>query len=291
LAVKVVQTADPIRYKRMMEATSKTAIAYCERHDLSYESFVGIKRGFYGCHATFNRMFMLTELIERGWSDWVLYMDADAYFYDLNFDLREYLQSKAHMAAVMATIDGETIPWHINAGVLMFNLGHPVARELLYDWRSRFLALDESRLKALTSVWGDDNDQFMLCSALYDHSEWRDHVHFERAININHVDGTFIRQYLGAFDADIETRTDTLERAVQDVLLRHGIVDKSHEAVLSALYRATLGRDPDASGLAGYIPALAARNAGDGVEFVLNSLLDSDEGRAFAQRRAATPSA
>jgi len=288
LDIKVIQTADPIRYKRMLEATSRTAVAYCERHALSYESFVGIKRGYYGCHATFNRIFMLTDLLERGWSDWVLYMDADAYFYDLKFDLREYLRPKAHMIGVMATIDGETIPWHINAGVLMFNLGHAACRELLNDWKSRFMALNEDRLRALTSVWGDDNDQSMLCSALYDHPEWREHVYFEHAININHVHGTFIRQYLGAFDENVETRTDTIEEAILNVLLRHGIVDAheaGYEAILGALYRAVLGRNPDASGLAGYIPHLAARTTGDGIEDVLNSLLDSQEGRHCIELR------
>lgn len=272
----------------MLEATSRTAIAYCHKHGLSYESYIGIKRGFYGCHATFNRMFMLTELLERNWSGWVLYMDADAYFYDLNFDLRDYLQGKADHAAVMATIDGQLVPWHINAGVLMFNLGHEVCRHLLYDWKNRFMALDEDRLRALTSVWGDDNDQSMLCSALYEHPEWRDAIYFEQAIKMNHVEGHFIRQYLGAFDQDIESRTDTVERLVMDVLLRHDLMEASAKddvAVLKGLYRAALARDPDPIGLAGYLPTLASEGRTGGIERVLNSLLDSPEGQNHARSR------
>jgi hypothetical protein len=282
LDVKIIQTADPFNYRRMLEATSKTALAYCERHDFTYESYVGIKRGFYGCHATFNRMFMLTELLDRGYGGWVLYMDADAYIYDLGFDLRGYLEQHRDRSAIMATIDGETTPWHINAGVLMFNLGHPHCAPLIHDWKRRFLILSEETLRSVTSVWGDENDQAMLCSTLYEHEEWRSSVFYEHAININHVDGMFIRQYLGAFDKNIETRTQTVESLVAQVLVGSPGAERQSEewaTLIESLYRGALHRDPDDGGMQNYLADMRVLGTALGVETVLRSLLSSEEAR------------
>jgi hypothetical protein len=287
LDVKIIQTADPFKYLRMLEATSKTVLTFCERNGFTYESYVGIKRGFYGCHATFNRMFMLTELLDRGFRGWALYLDADAYIYDLEFDLRGYLDRHRDRAGIMATIDGETIPWHINAGVLFFNLGHPHSAPMINEWKNRFLALSDDKLRNLTSVWGDDNDQSMLCSTLYEHEDWRNSVFFEQAININHVEGNFIRQYLGAFEPNIESRTQSVEARVAQALAGKQASESQLNqwaTLITALYRSVLHRDPDDVGMTNYLLDMRTLGTAAGLEAVLNNLLASEEAQS---RRAA----
>lgn len=284
--ITFLQTADPHRYKRMLDATSRTVIEYCRRHGFAYENYVGIKRGFHGAHATFNRMFMLEELMERGHRGWALYMDADAYVQDLDFDLRAYLNDKSAHSAIMATIPGESVPWHINAGVLFFNLGHERAVALLRDWKRRYMAVSDERLRGLTSVWDHENDQTMLYEALDQHPTLREPVLFVDPLLFNHHEGRFIRQFLASLDTNVESRTDKIVAAVGEVL-RESDEQKggssAEAAAVSALYRTILKREPD-EGSAGYVQLVAARGLALGVPEVAGYLLDSQEYKSRLDR-------
>jgi hypothetical protein len=275
----ILQTSDAFKYHRMLRATSLTAIEYCRRHGFAYESYVGVKRGFHGAHATFNRMFMLEELIDRGYRGWALYMDADAYVRDLDFDLRGYLADKGHHSAIMATIPGETVPWHINAGVLFFNLGHPQAIALIRDWKRRYMAVPDERLRTLSSVWDHENDQTMLYHSLNQNSELRDPVLFVDSMLFNHHEGRFIRQFLASLDTNIETRTDKIVNAVDELLRGRSVATRGADAekiAVAELYRAILKREPD-RGSTGYVELIAARGLVEGVPEVVRYLLDSQE--------------
>lgn len=281
MELTILQTSDAFKYSRMLRATSRTAIEYCRRHGFAYESFVGIKRGFHGAHATFNRMFMLSELIDRGYRGWVLYMDADAYIYDLDFDLRTYLADKQGHSAIMTTIPGETVPWHINAGVLFFNLAHSSTAALLHEWKRRFMAIPEERLRTLTSVWDYDNDQTMLYQSLDQNAALREPVLFEDPMIFNHHEARFIRQFLHSLDNDIERRTDTLVAAVAEILGHdHGGTSAGNvgERVVAALYHLILKRGPD-RGSTGYSHLIAAKGLEHGIPEVVGLLLDSPEYR------------
>src|SRR5260221_2713500 len=50
LDILCFQTSDPYNYYDMLMETARTARLYCQRHGLRYESFVGIKRGYFGWH-------------------------------------------------------------------------------------------------------------------------------------------------------------------------------------------------------------------------------------------------
>lgn len=276
----ILQTSDAFKYSRMLRATSRTAIEYCRRHGFAYESFVGIKRGFHGAQAAFNRIFMLDELISRGYCGWALHMDADAYVHDLDFDLRAYLSDKGDRSAIMATIPGETVPWHINSGVLFFNLGHPQAVALIREWKRRFMAIPDDRLRTLTSVWDHDNDQTMLFNALDQDEGLREPVLFEDALVFNHHQGRFVRQFLNSLDGNIDSRTATIEAAVKEVL--QGVTTASEEGVEDKLvgdfYRIILGRDPD-PGAQGYADLMAIKGIVRAVPEIVSSLLNSEEYR------------
>lgn len=280
LELCVIQTSDAVKYHRMLKATSRTAMEYCRIHGFSYDSFIGIKRGFHGAHATFNRMFMLQEMVDRGYKGWVLYMDADAYFYDLGFDLRAYLADKQGRSAIMATIQGETVAWHINAGVLFFNLGHPQAARLIADWKARYMRVPDEVLQTLVSVWDVENDQTMLYHTLNDHQDIRDTVLFEDAMLFNHKDGRFIRQFLAAFEADIDARTDAIELEVAHVLQGTPAQlpgDVTAEMIVTGLYETILRRRPDPGGLRAYGDVIRRHGPVNGRSIVSNCLLESEE--------------
>lgn len=280
----VLQTSDAFKYSRMLRATSRTAIEYCRRHGFAYESFIGIKRGFHGAQAAFNRIFLLQELVDRGYRGWALYMDADAYIYDLDFDLHAYLADKQDRSAIMATIPGESIPWHINSGVLFFNLGHPQAVALIGEWKRRFMSVSDERLRNLLSVWDHDNDQTMLYEALDQNPALREPVAFVDAMLFNHCQGEFIRQFLNSLDGDIDSRTKTIEGAVTEVLQDTAIAEEGvEERLVGDFYRIIFGRDPDPASK-GYSDLLRTDGIVRAAPIVISSLLNSDEYRRKISR-------
>lgn len=291
MELTVLQTSDAFKYSRMLRATSRTAIEFCQRNGFAYESFTGIKRGFHNAQAAFNRIFMLDELIERGYQGWALYMDADAYVYDLDFDLRAYLADKQDRAAIMATIPGETIPWHINSGVLFFNLGNPQAMMIVREWKRRFMQIPDERLRSLTSVWDDENDQIMLYQLLNEDEALRNDVLFVDARLFNHYWGTFIRQYLNSYDSDIDSRTEKIAATVEEVM-RGAAKDSAtiEDRVVSNLYEIILQRRAD-SGSAGYSDLIAAKGLAKGIPEVVDLLLGSAEYKnRLVTRATASPS-
>src|SRR3954447_11671177 len=92
--VLVLQSADPYHYFDMLVETSRTVRHFCQTNGFRYQCVIGIKRGYYSWHATFNRIILLKELIASGYLGWVFYIDADAYIADQTFDLRAYLEEK-----------------------------------------------------------------------------------------------------------------------------------------------------------------------------------------------------
>nr|WP_047166569.1 hypothetical protein [Sphingomonas sp. Y57] len=281
MELTILQTSDAFKYSRMLRATSRTAIEYCRRHGFAYESFVGIKRGFHGAQAAFNRIFLLDELIERGYRGWALYMDADAYVFDLDFDLKAYLADKQDRSAIMTTIPGEAVAWHINSGVLFFNLGHPQGVALVREWKRRFMAVPDERLRTLTSVWDHDNDQTMLYQALDQDCALRASALFVDPMLFNHHQGLFIRQLLNSLDGDIESRTNKIEAAVAEIFQKAAATGTTsiEEEIVSDLYRIILKREAD-RGSVGYSQLIAARGFEHGIPEVVRLLLDSPEYRA-----------
>src|SRR5262249_39065717 len=125
--VLLMQTADPVAYKEMLDLTSRTVVAYCQRHGFPYECYIGVKRGAAAWMAVYHRIFMLSERIQRGYRGWVVYMDADAFVADLSFDLRAYIVENSKYC-FMAAGGGSSTPWDINSGSFLINLGDPNGR-------------------------------------------------------------------------------------------------------------------------------------------------------------------
>lgn len=195
-SVTFIQTADPFNYYPMLVETSKTIISYCEKQGFGYESFIGYKRGGkHSWHATYNRIPMLRELLTRGHTGWVVYMDADAYIADSRFDLKSYLADKASLAAVF-TPGANQGWWDVNAGVFMINLNSDQARKLILRWNEFFDSIPDECFSFDTG-WGESfpEDQNMLQAILQEgHSAEQFYIAQKEFINSPH--STFIRTYM-----------------------------------------------------------------------------------------------
>jgi hypothetical protein len=210
--VLLLQTSDPHVYFDMLCLSARANREYCRRHGIAYQAFIGVKRGFHPWQATYNRIPLLHELAEAGFAGWVLYLDADAYVADLDFDLRAYLADKPGFAAILTPIAPGATWWDINAGVALFNLAAPEGRWLVRQWHDAFMAITDDALRA-DAHWNlARNDQDLLHDILRNNEWLRPLVFLQSTELINADNSRFIRQVLRA-------RADGLAARMQIVRL------------------------------------------------------------------------
>jgi hypothetical protein len=137
--ILVLQTCDDkSKYNEMLDVTSEVNKRYCTQHGYAYGEFRGIKRGVYPWHATFNRMYLIEEIITNYPKyDWVVYIDADAMVVDFTVKIETFIQNaNAHDKVIL--IDGYGSPgesYKINAGIFIFNLKHEASMNLIQLWK------------------------------------------------------------------------------------------------------------------------------------------------------------
>jgi SAM-dependent methyltransferase len=221
--VLFLQTADAGRYAPMLAITATSVREYCRRHGCGYESFLGVKRGFHPWQATFNRIPMLEELVARGFSGWAVYLDADAYIQDLDFDLSAYLADKGDRAAIFATSGVTGEHWDVNAGVALVNLGHPLGRKLIERWSAGFAAHGDDTLRDAVEWMDVGNDQDLLHGILRQDQAIADAVLVEPMSFLNGPHASFVRQHLRTLTPTFEARLEALAGAVSDVLHKGGV--------------------------------------------------------------------
>jgi hypothetical protein len=249
MSVTFIQTADAFNYKPMLDITSKTVIEFCRRHGYSYESYVGVKRGFHPWQASFNRLFMLKEFLDRRYTGWVVHMDADAFIHDLDFDLDAYLEGKGNVAGILTPMGDGVRPWDINNGVGLFNLGHPIGRRVVEEWHARHMTVSDETLQELV-VWPQDiNDQTFLFEILDGSEDIRSAFFFGDRDILNHPYASFIRQILRAYMPVQADRLEVVRTAVEEVLPEQGedLVGRLYPMLISTLFRVLLHRDIEAS--------------------------------------------
>ena len=167
MSITFVQTSDPFRYYPMLQETARTVRQYCLKNGFRYEQYVGVKRGHMLWQATFNRIYMLKEMLDRGVEGWVFYLDADSMIVDMTFDVVDYLAEKGRYGGIFAGYLSER--YDINAGGFAVNLSHPAGRALVEEYYRRGEALSgEDYHKALS--WDHDvlDDQAILYGILKD---------------------------------------------------------------------------------------------------------------------------
>ena len=211
MEILFVQTADPNEYKEMLDLTSTINIKYCGLFGYRYENYVGVKIGNSAMHATYNRIFILHELMMRGYRGWVCYMDADAFVSDFLFDIKDYILSSLPYCFIACT-GGSQTPWDLNAGVFFLNLADPDGRALARDWLIRFEALvPDSFLASPDATWGTGipDDQQLLYEVLKNNDNLLAKTKKEEDGNLfNYRTGRFIKQATRESFLNMQQRLD-----------------------------------------------------------------------------------
>ena len=293
--VTFFQTADPDRYRDLLLSTSRTVARYVRPRGYAQEVFLGIKRGCWPWQASFNRIYIFEELIARGWSDWAVYMDADAFIADLDFDLDAYLADKGDRAAVMTPSNATQHWWDVNNGVLMFNLRHPLAHRLVARWKAMFETRLPDAVLPTLSGWSNPNDQEMLQEILVDDPQIAAAIHFETPLLFNSLEGRFIRQILREAIPDFPERTRVIcahveaVLQVRDPLALHDQAEREQEkitAVVTQVYESLLRRPPDGQGMIYYGRMIELLGAEAGSRKMALELMQSQEYQMLTSRDA-----
>jgi hypothetical protein len=223
LELTFIQSSDPVRYAEMLAHTSRTVQAYCDQHCHHYESFIGLKRGYHPWQAAFNRLFMLEEIVERADCDWVIYLDADAYIANLNFDLADYLLDFSDKIAAAAPSGASDCAWDVNSGVMAVNVRDPLARTFVRLWKAEFDSISDEVLAAAEDWYiGMHGDQALLHRVLQANDSILARFGRLDPALINSPDATFIRQQLRGFGLSFADRVDKLAEEVNAALMPSG---------------------------------------------------------------------
>ena len=280
-----VQTADPFFYADMVAVTSQTVRTYAQRHGARYELYLGLKQGAFPWQATFNRVFLLKELIDRGTQGWVCYMDADAWVEDLSFDVAAYLRDKDGCAGIFTPSMATENWWDVNAGVFFLNLSHEVGVAFANQWLSACQAAWWRVADMPTFPAGGPDDQSILHEILID-GDYQAHLRLESPALINSASASFIRQHLRSNASDMKSRLRHIKDEVGRVL--NGQIGGVSQDDLTracqindALYQGLLNRPADGGAENQYVRVLLNHGLRDGVELVAKYLTGSAEFRAL----------
>ena len=208
----MIQTSDAGEYAQLLKIGGSVNQLYCRLFGLEYFSYVGIKRGYFPWHATFNRITILKEFIDAGYDGWVFYVDADAFIYDLNKDCRDFCE-KSDSAMLMSPggLTGEH--WDVNDGVFLANLSNPIVKKIVAAWYEDFMSTSDDALKAAKDWYNVKSCQPRFHSVLKNNPEFQRAIqHVPREV-LNHHDASFVRQILRSnvtsFDERVKrTRVD-----------------------------------------------------------------------------------
>lgn len=215
--IKIFQTSDNEYYKEMLEISSACNKIYSAKFDLSYETFMGLKRGYYSWHACFNRILFLKEQIDDGFEGWVFYLDADAFVYDHTRDVRGILQAyEGDFLFSPGGLTGEK--WDVNDGVFLINLGSAAGKELALAWYEHFMSTPEDVLQKASEWQMVPSDQPRLHEILQKNPHLLERLTIVPREIFNNEKASFIRQVLRSNASSLEERVNTLRQEVSEVL-------------------------------------------------------------------------
>lgn len=227
--VILMQTAAGERYKDILNATQILNRLYCKKQGFKYHQYIGIKRGYYDWHSTYNRLAMLDELIEEDFKGWALFVDADAFVRDQDFDLRSYISCLAPGIAFVAETGSGAGKWDVNAGVFLIDLGSPTGRKIVCEWKrvTARLAPDHA-LDLVVEPWGFlpngrriPNDQSSLHLIFKENEDFQTALLIEDGL-LNYPKGKFIAQVLRKENEGHATRISNLKKYCAETLAKAG---------------------------------------------------------------------
>ena len=213
------QTADADNYADMIAVTSMSNRHYCEMHGIAFESFRGIKRGFHPWHACFNRIVYLKEQIDAGYSGWVFYVDADAFVFDHDFDVRRII-ADGEGDYYFAPGDETGEKWDVNDGVFLIDLGSEAGKALVRAWHDHFMETSEEALRDACEWETVPSDQPRLHEILRTSPDLLDRlVHVPREV-LNNEKASFVRHVLRSNAETLEDRLARLRGGVAQTMIK-----------------------------------------------------------------------
>jgi hypothetical protein len=278
--VTILQIADPTNYSEMLQITAMPTIAYCRRWNVTFDCIVSIERGTQPWHASYNRIILLKEMIDRGERGWVIYLDTDAVISDLSFDIRAYLADKKDIAAIFVPSGATDNFWDINNGVFMINLDNEIGRLIVNKWHDSLQAISDDEF--LTMSWNSGkDDQTLLHIVLRENEETiRPAIHLESPDLLNSLEATFIKQVLRSTSPDFATRLNNLRIAASEALHKNShapLPSSTEDDIIVAVYRSILGRNPDPGGMLHYRGLLQEKGVQAGLMTLIGIMLRSPE--------------
>lgn len=282
--VEIIQTSDAEQYVNMLSLGRDVNQLYARYQQLDYSYFVGIKRGFFPWHATFNRILILHERFLAGYTGWLFYLDADAYVYDLAFDLKHYL-TQHEDKALIAAAGGETgESWDINIGVFLINLAHREANRLIEAWYNNFMSTSDDELRD-AEHWEDiQEDQSRLHDILRSDPAFVESLHLEDRMFLNDSLASFVRQNMRVPNQSMEERLSLMRDSLREARDKSGLfapraasesVETAH--LVNNLYEIVLGRGADDLGRKAYTELIENVGLAKGVPMMVGSLMASEE--------------
>jgi hypothetical protein len=160
---------------------------------------------------------MLCELISRGEDRWVLYVDADSYIVDLQFDCSKYLMKRKGHSFVMAPGGIEKESWCFNDGIFFADLSNPICRDLCQRWYDEFEKVwPETRLVEGGDQFQSPADQELFQEIIRNSGyAVQNSIFIDRDSTFNYQDGKFARQVIRAHHSSLEER---IKAAEMDIL-------------------------------------------------------------------------
>lgn len=235
--IVLCQSADPVNYFAMLRSTAKPTQAFCARQNIRYLCLHGVLRGYHPWHACYNRIIIMHELLQTGFTGWYLHLDADAFVHDPDYDIRGYLAESAGHSFVF-THGGTRELWDVNDGVYFANFAHPHTRQVVEQWMAQLEAIQPERLLKAEKWYQTPCDQQMLHRILRSDPALQASIRHEHPRFINGPTSTFIRQLLRAFERDPEQRLAKIELQVEQTMAKRKLKSGHAVALVCGLNRA-----------------------------------------------------
>lgn len=173
-SILILQTTDGVQnspYKKMVDLTQPYHIQYCTRYHYQYRRYDGICFGTKEWNATFNRIFLLNDILTNEIQiDWVLYIDADCILCNQEMELESFLDSNYAIIACAGNSDLTLPDWCVNIGIAFYNMKHRWIQRILKEWKSRFFAEALRKQCLQDDTLAFINSQNRLCDQTLLHS-------------------------------------------------------------------------------------------------------------------------
>ena len=144
------QDADA-NYAPLLDITTAHHERYAARRGYTFDKYIGSLSGW--PYPMLNRVWRLVEMVGKPFG-WFVYMDADALVYDPRCAFEDLLENRSAARFAMLfchdPMGRHGVRHHVNAGVFVANLRHPLIGPLACTWKRR-LWWEAWRYQALTT--------------------------------------------------------------------------------------------------------------------------------------------